>query len=317
MASHKITPLTESGLLSALTVILALAAVYLPVIGMVAALVWALPVIVLVVRHGLRWGIMAVLVSGVIMALLIEPLLSLRMVISFAPTGLMLGVAFRRHWSGARTFGSALLVSIAAKLLSLGLLFLLTSVNPLTLEMNALQGSFDQSFAVYEQMGMDPAALEKSRADIANAMEFLSLLLPFVVAIMGLLDVAVGYLVGCRVLKRLGHDVPELPPFSEWHMPLVFLYIFGFALVGIYWGGSRDIKWLYQAALNLNMVAMFAGIVQGLSLMSYVLLRFRVRRAMRLALYVLVLMAGPLSQVLAFTGLFDIIFDYRRRFGRR
>ena len=80
MTSYRLKPLTESSLLSALTVILALAAVYLPVVGMAAALVWALPIIVLVVRHGLRWGIMAVLVSGIIMALLIEPMISLRMV---------------------------------------------------------------------------------------------------------------------------------------------------------------------------------------------------------------------------------------------
>ena len=105
MTSHRITPLTESGLLSALTVILALAAVYLPVVGVVASLVWAIPVIVLVVRHGLRWGAMAVLVSGVIMALLIEPTISLRMVLSFGPTGLVLGYAFRRRWSGAQAFG--------------------------------------------------------------------------------------------------------------------------------------------------------------------------------------------------------------------
>ena len=72
MTSHRITPLTESGLLSALTVILALAAVYLPVVGVVASLVWAIPVIVLVVRHGLRWGAMAVLVSGGYAALSID-----------------------------------------------------------------------------------------------------------------------------------------------------------------------------------------------------------------------------------------------------
>lgn len=317
MTSYRLKPLTESSLLSALTVILALAAVYLPVIGMVAALVWALPIIVLVVRHGLRWGIMAVLVSGIIMALLIEPLLSLRMVISFAPTGLMLGVAFRRQWSGSKTFGSALLVSVVAKLLSLGILFLITSVNPLTLELNALQSSVNQSLTVYEQMGMDPAALDKSRAEITHSLEFLSLLMPLIVAAMGLMDTAVGYLIGCRVLHRLGYQVPHLPPFSEWHLPQVFLYIFGFALVGLYWGGTRELQWLYQTAMNLNMVAMFAGIVQGLSLMSYVLLRYRVRRPLRLMLYILVLMGGPLSQVLAFTGLFDMVFDYRRRFGGR
>ncbi len=51
MNQHRITPLTESGLLAALTVVLALAAVYLPVVGIVAALIWGLPLFVLVVRQ--------------------------------------------------------------------------------------------------------------------------------------------------------------------------------------------------------------------------------------------------------------------------
>ena len=54
MNQHRITPMTESGLLAALTVMLALAAVYLPVLGMAATLIWPLPVLVLVVRL-LRW----------------------------------------------------------------------------------------------------------------------------------------------------------------------------------------------------------------------------------------------------------------------
>lgn len=317
MTSHRITPLTESGLLSALTVILAMAAAYLPVIGMVAALVWSLPVVVLIVRHGLRWGVMSVLVSGVIMALLLEPMLSLRMVLSFGPTGLMLGYAFRHQWSGAHAFGMTLIASVAGKLLTFGLLFLVTSVNPLNLQMDVMQQSFDQTFAVYEQMGLDQNAIEASKAQISEAMTYLNLLLPFIVGVMGLLDAGVAYIVSSRVLRRLGETVPQLPPFAEWRLPQFFLYLLGFALVGIYWGGSREIQPLYQAAFNLNMVAMGAGVIQGLSLMSYAMDRFRVGRVMRMFFYAFVLLGGVLVQILAFTGLFDMLFDYRRRFGQK
>lgn len=317
MTSHRITPLTESGLLSALTVILAMAAAYLPVIGMVAALVWALPVVVLIVRHGLRWGVMSVLVSGVIMALLLEPMLSLRMVLSFGPTGLMLGYAFRHQWSGAHAFGMTLVASVAGKLLTFGLLFLVTSVNPLNMQMDVMQQSFDQTFAVYEQMGLDQNAIAASKAQISEAMTYLNLLLPFIVGVMGLLDAGVAYIVSSRVLRRLGETVPQLPPFAEWRLPQFFLYLLGFALVGIYWGGSREIQPLYQAAFNLNMVAMGAGVIQGLSLMSYAMDRFRVGRVMRMFFYAFVLLGGVLVQILAFTGLFDMLFDYRRRFGQK
>ena len=245
---------------------------------------------------------MAVLVSGVIMALLIEPMISLRMVLSFGPTGLMLGYAFRHGWSGAQAFGTTLVASVAGKLLTFGLLFLLTSVNPLNMQMDVMQQSFDQTFAVYEQMGLDKAAIDASRAQVQEALTYLNLLLPFIVGVMGLLDAAVAYIIGSRVLQRL---------------PQFFLYLLGFALVGIYWGGSREIQPLYQAAFNLNMVAMGAGVIQGLSLMSYAMDRFRVGKVMRVCLYAFVLLGGVLVQILAFTGLFDMLFDYRRRFGKK
>ena len=177
------------------------------------------------------------------------------------------------------------------------------------MQMDVMQQSFDETFAVYEQMGMDKAAIEASRAQVQEALTYLNLLLPFVVGVMGLLDAAVAYIVG--------ESVPQLPPFAEWRLPQFFLYLLGFALVGIYWGGSREIQPLYQAAFNLNMVAMGAGVIQGLSLMSYVMDRFRVGKVMRICLYAFVLLGGVLMQILAFTGLFDMLFDYRRRFGQK
>ena len=38
---------------------------------------------------------------------------------------------------------------------------------------------------------------------------------------------------------------------------------------------------------------------------------------MRVCLYAFVLLGGVLVQILAFTGLFDMLFDYRRRFGKK
>ena len=52
MDSHRITPLTEGGLLAALTVVIAIASVYLPIVGPFIALLWPLPLAVLVFRMG-------------------------------------------------------------------------------------------------------------------------------------------------------------------------------------------------------------------------------------------------------------------------
>ena len=67
-------------------------------------------------------------------------------------------------------------------------------------------------------------------------------------------------------------------------------------------------------SMNANMLAIFAGLVQGLALMHCLLGHYRVSRLVRILLYVIVLTNGFLAQLVALTGLFDMLFDYRRRF---
>lgn len=317
MTQHRMTPLTESGLLTALSVVLALMAVYLPFIGFFLVLFWPLPLIVLVARHGLRWGIMAALAAGVLMGLLVEPMLSLRLVIAFAPAGLLLGWAFAKGMSGVKSFLLTIAAAIVGQAAAVGLLLFVTGVNPLTMQVDLLQSSFDTSLQLYEGMGMSEETLAKTREDIAQGMQMLNYLFPLVFILMGLLYGAVAYIAGGKILKRLGHNVPQFPPVHEWHLPQAFLYLFGFALVGLYWGGTRQIMWLYQLSLNANALAIIAGLLQGLVLMHCLFRHFQVKLFLRIVFYLFILMNPFLAQVVAMTGLIDMIFDYRQRFSAR
>ena len=317
MNQHRITPLTESGLLTALSVVLALMAVYLPFIGFLLVLFWPLPLVVLVVRHGLRWGVMATVAAGILMGVLVEPMLSLRLVVAFAPAGLLLGWAFAKGLSGVRTFLLTLLAAIAGQAAAVGLLLLVTDVNPLVMQVEVLQSSFDSSLQLYEEMGVSGEELARTREDIEQGLKMLNYLFPLVFILMGLFYAVAAYVAGGKVLKRLGHRVSQFPPFHEWRLPQFFLYLFGFALVGLYWGGTREIAWLYQLSLNANVLAIMAGLLQGIVLVHCLLRHYKVSLFLRLVLYVFIIMNPFLAQVTAMTGLIDMLFDYRRRFTPR
>lgn len=317
MNQHRITPLTERWLLTALSVVLALMSVYLPFIGFLLILLWPLPLLVLVVRHGMRWGILAALAAGVLMGLIVEPLLALRLVVAFAPAGLLLGWAFTKRLSAVQSFLLTNMASFAGMVAAMGLWLFVMGVNPLTEQVNPLQSSVDTTLQLYEGMGMSEEALAKSREDIAQGLQMLNYLFPLVLIMMGMIYGSVAYIAGCKVLKRLGHDVPQLPPVHEWHLPQAFLYLFGFALVGLYWGGTRQIMWLYQISLNANALAIIAGLVQGLVLLHCLFRHFKVKLVLRIVFYVFILMNPFLGQVVAMTGLIDMIFDYRQRFSAR
>lgn len=314
MNQHRITPLTESGLLTALSVVLALAAVYLPLVGFLVVLLWPLPLVVLVVRHGLRYGVMAAVVAGLLVGMLVEPLLALRLVLAFGPAGIVLGLAFRRGVSGVAAFGATLAAAIAGQVMAVLLLLAVTDINPLTAQVEILQSSFDTSFKLYADMGMSEEQLAQTKADIQQGLQMLTYLFPLVFILTGLLYAVVAYATGSRVLRRLGHDVPQFPPFAEWRLPQAFLYLFGFALVGLYWGGTRQITLLYEISLNANVLAILAGLLQGVVLVHCLLRHYNVNIPLRIAVYVFIFMTPFLAQVTAMTGLIDMLFDYRRRF---
>ena len=315
--ANKINSMTESGILAAITVVMALIAVYVPMLGIVAVLLWPLPMIVLIVRHGLRWGIMSVLVAAILTAVLVEPLISLRLALAFAPGGIALGIGYRRGWPGVRIFTVGVMVSLAAKMAALGLVFLITNIHPFTMQFDALNDSFQKSVEIYQSFNMTEEQIEQAKETFSQNMQLVKLLLPMVVVLMGLMDTALNFVIGGKVLHRLGHDVPVFPKFTEWRLPKAFLYLFGFSLVGMYWGTTRELALLYQVSLNGNMIATFAGIIQGVALYQNMTERYHWSKILSTVVLVFIVLNGVLLQLLAFTGLFDMVFDYRRRFGRR
>lgn len=317
MVSNRLTPLTESGILAALSVVLGLMAVYLPVIGIVAVMVWALPLLILTVRHGLRCGIAAAVAAMAVLSLFSGPPLAFRLFLAFAPTGVVLGWCIRKEYSGTRTFFSGLAASIGGKLLGFALIFFLMGVDPWQAQLDGMQEAFATTNEMYTAMGVDPQDLAQSQQQIDAAIAMVSQLAPLILLIMGLFDTFVLYFVGSRVLKRLGHAMPQaLPPFSEWRMPRAFLYLFILSLVAMYWGESHTVPALRQFGLNANMIALMAGLVQGLALLHVLLKSYNVRTFLRVFIYIFVCLNGLFLQVVAFTGLVDMYVDYRRRLAK-
>ena len=310
----RVTSMTESGLLAAVTVVMALIGVYVPLLGTVAVLMWPLPILVLIVRHGLKWGVMAVVVAGVLTAALVEPAVSLRLALAFAPGGIALGLGFRNDWSSVRTLTTGIVCSMAAKLAAMALLFALTGVEPFSMQFDVMEESFDSSAEIYRSMGMSEAQIEESRKIFTENLSLVRLLLPLIVVIMGLMDTMLNYFVGGAVLRRLGHDVRMLPPFAEWRLPSVFVYVFGFSLVGAYWGATREIPLLYQASLNFSMLATFAGWVEGLSVYMYASRHFHWPKLFSMGFLFFVTLNSFLLRILCLIGLFDMVLDYRTRY---
>ena len=318
MSEQGARPAATAGVMTAAAVVYALAAIYLPMLTMMMGMLWPVFIALVTLRVGLPWGVLSAVTALLLLMLFTSPVTGAFFVLSFAPTGLALGALFRRGTGTVRALLGSTAVSLFGKAAGAGLMLLLFGLNPFTMDISVANEAMDKTFALYRSLGMDEAQMEQTRAAATQVLDLFVVLLPTLFLGSAVIEVAVCFLVLRRVLVRLGVAVAPFPPFTAWRLPVVFPYLFAFALIGVYWGATRHITVLYQAALNAYLIAFLAGLVQGASLLQFLLQRFRVSSFVRILIYLFIALNGFMAQILSWTGLFDIVFDYRKKMtGRR
>ena len=311
---RSVTPTIEGGLLVAITVILGLVTVYVPIFGMFVEFFCAVPLAVLTARQGANKGMTALVVTFILLSILISPLMSTRIVLSFGICGVALGHCVRKNFGAVKIFMTTLIVASAAQILSLVLLLVIMDVNFIETQLELVRESFAESFDMYETMGVDQKQIAEARAQVEPALQTLALLVPTFIMLTSLINTLAVWFTSKLIFPKLQMKLPTFPPFAEWHFPAPFMYIAIIGGLGMYWGFTRGWTQIYEVSLNLAIVAMLVGLIQGLALLSAIFDHYKISKFVRRFLYVLIILNMFLLQLVAITGLFDMLFDYRKKF---
>ena len=312
MRQTRLRPMVEGGILSGIAILFALISAYLPLIGPFVNLMWPVPIILLGVRHGYKWSIMATVVAGIMIAMLMHPLQSLSVVVGFGLIGIVLGYAFRMNFSAGKTMLWGTIASLISKAALLGISALVIGTNPFTMQTDVMANAVEQAVEIYRNFGMGEQELAKITESMQTMMDLMKIILPAGFIMASVLDTWLNFLIAKVVLKKLGHHVPGFPPFKDWCLPYYIVYFFALSLVMIYWGNSREIILLSQVGMNLQVMTSMLILVQGLALFNYFADKYNLSRMVRGIILFLVLTNGFLAQILIFGGAIDMVMDYRR-----
>ena len=309
-----ITPTIEGGLLVAITVILGLVTVYVPILGMFVEFFCAVPLAVLTARQGAGKGLTALVVAFILLSMLISPLLATRIALSFGVCGVALGWCVRKGFGAVRIFVTTLIVASAAQIVSLALLLIIMDVNFIETQIELVRESFNESFAMYESMGVDKAQINDAKGQVEPALQTLALLMPTLIMLTAIINSVAVWFTSKWIFPKLQMKIPSLPPFAEWKFPAPFFYTAVIGGLGMYWSFTRGWTQIQEVSLNLTVISMLVGLIQGMSLLSFIFDRYKLSKLMRRIFYVLLVLNMFLLQLVAVTGLVDMLFDYRKRF---
>ena len=316
-------PLIEGALLAALTVVIALVAIYVPVVGPLLGLTWAIPVMLVHVRHGWRLSILTVVVAAALLAVIVGPIEAVLRAAYFGFVGIAFGYAFRRRLSSSWAILAGSLGSIAAMIVIFGLLLVVFGENQVTLMKTAYTQAIVQAQEMYKRFGLDQNPdIQAQMAGFKAIVSNLDLLLPVILVGSGVVLSFMNYAVAGAILPRFGHRVEPIRPFADWRLAPEPVYIGALITLGASLLAGRAglppllLTVTKTAANSMYVIIEYVLFIQGLAIGYDLLVHLRVAKFMRIVVMALGFTIPPVQYVAMLAGLLDPALDIRRYWRR-
>ncbi len=305
-------PTVEAGIMAAIAVVFALISVYVPVVGAFVTFLWPVPIILLGVRHGFRWSVMATVVAGVLSAILISPLKAIHIVVGFGLIGLVFGHAFRAGFGPFKTILWGSVVCLISNLALMGLTFVVMGVNPFAFQIESMEKSMVEAIELYRGFGMTETMIAQMQEQFKIMMTLFQVLLPALLTLSAVFQTYLNFLLARAVLRKLGHATPAFPPFREWSLPKAMLYIAALATAALFFSQNLQSDLLAKIAVNILGGSLILLFGQGLALFYYLADKYNLSRLMRTIILIIILTNALLQTAAVFAGIFDLAVNFRQ-----
>lgn len=311
-------PLVEGAFAAALSTMLALVGLYIPLLSGITNMVWTIPITILVARYSLRYGLMTLAVTTFMLVMLSNPITAGFYVVQFGMVGVFFGVVFRRQLAtGYAVLGGVVISIISTAVVS----YLSLRVMGLTLGDldQQLMSSVDSAVDFYRSAGILERYAEKGitedmlRESASQIMYLTKRLMPGILVFGAAAAAGINFLASHMVALRLRIPVRALRPFSEWQMPwyLTWGVVLGFAVLLL--GDYLKLDWLVMGGQNILLIYSPVLLLFGISVLSHYYQKSQLPRWLKIGIIVLSSLYFWITLIVIMTiGLFDPFFNYRK-----
>jgi uncharacterized protein YybS (DUF2232 family) len=308
-ARHPTRGLTEGAILAALTAIIASVGFIAPP---VAVLLSPLPIMLLVIRWGMRIAVLASIIAAAALLQFAGPLNAASAVAMFAPLGLALGWGVRRGLAAQWTIlvGSVafLLATVAMFAAASGLMHQDLVGDFITAQIQAMRTAMN----LQQRLGAPAEQIKQMQQAVEMVPQFFRSAFPVAIALGALLWSYMCYLVARMVLRRVGHPLPAVPPILTWRLSaaIASIMLWAAAVASLAALRAPNLRGVALDAMLVNFFVFgFQGVLVGVAWAN--------RRGYPAFVQILVgfmlLGAGMLPLLgLAILGMLDTWWDFRR-----
>jgi uncharacterized protein YybS (DUF2232 family) len=294
----------------AITTLVAMAALYLRLLGPFVGLFVPLPILFYRAKLGRSSGLLILMAASLIVATLLgrHSLVNAAFLFEVGLVGLILPELFEMDLSVEKTVGITTGVIITTGGLMLALYSLVSATSPWAVASNYLKHSAEVAIAIYSEMG----ASEEDIGIAARSMEgivYIALrILPSIVIVATLFLVWSNLLLARRLFQSKRLFYPDFGKLNHWKAPERFVWIAIGSGILLFFGHPV----LTMIGINGLIVMTMIYFFQGIAIVSFYFEKKQFPRLLRILLYGLIAMQQLLLLLVIVAGFFDIWINFRR-----
>ncbi|AHM57489.1 hypothetical protein EAL2_c22090 [Peptoclostridium acidaminophilum DSM 3953] len=298
--------LSESALIAAIGVIFILAGTYIPLLGLLTFFT-AVPYILITMRNGLRYGVMASVISAAGVSMFTDPIYGITLALLFFIPGVAIGY---KGISSKEPFGPVawgFITSIVLVMVYVKLMSILLGVDIIQRAIEMFEQAVKLQGDMIESFGKKQAA-----ADVGELVEYMKLIIPGAIVVQAMLMSFFNYYLALSILKRTRGYSGSIPKLSEFTLPgnialgMLIIYFLTMSAKGMAWINYENLM------ANITFIIIFMFFLQGFAVMGYFLNKSKINKFFRNTLLFTVIFLGPLSSIVSIVGFLDSIIDFRR-----
>lgn len=309
-----------AGMGTAVAVVLSMLGTIMPPFAGIVSFMVPIPIISIALLTGAQWAVIACIGTLVLDAIFFGVGSTGFLSGTFTFLGVIFGICYRRRLPALATLGIGAVGMAVAIAFHGWLLFQLMGIDYYALVATYVDTLQEQTFNVLPQMASSDKIpqLQEELQVMFDSMRKV-FLTGIVLAIVCLSWITMTF--SKFVFNRIGiKGIPHLPDFSRWEMPtfLAYIFIIAFALSYVheqgYLGNFDDHGWVEVVKINVFALCEFFFFIQGASVIWWMPVRYPSFKTYRWLIYAAVLfMPNLMTMALVEVGLFDMLFQYRKR----
>lgn len=304
--------LTQAAIITALAIVLSLATVYVPFLGLLVFVV-PVPYAIIATITGGKYALISAAISFFIMMFAVDPMYSLSLTVMNVLPGIVVGYMINKEkYKEEKSFKSIYLGTLAymvSMIIFVGISKLLFKIDLVAEFTNLMKLSVETQFSIMESVNISAKA-DMTVDDVINIMKNI---IPSILFFYSIIASSITYYLEAFILRRIKQLDFNLPKFTEFYLPgnavttSLLLYFLVMALDIIKVPLHTDI-----IMINLQLVFSIMFLVQGVSVGIYFVKQRRGKSPNKIMIFIIALFLISGSMVLSFIGMLDSVIDFRR-----